>query len=99
MRSTGFLLKALHMPRRLLFRPSRHNWFQVKKSISYATRRLLLGKQGAIRESIEMLSKAPLMEKGAASARARLILAGFYLQSESLDQAMETLEKIDLAIR
>jgi outer membrane PBP1 activator LpoA protein len=57
---------------------------------------IAISKQGGIQDSIEMLSKTPLMEKGAASARARLLLAGFYLKSESLEQAMDTLEKIDL---
>lgn len=52
--------------------------------------------QGAIREAIEILSKAPLPEKGASTARARLLLARYYLETELKEEAMETLEKIDL---
>ena len=55
-----------------------------------------IASQGSIRESIEMLSKAPLGEKGTATARARLLLSEFYLQMDSLDQSMESLNRIDL---
>jgi len=55
-----------------------------------------LHSQGAIRQAIEILSKAPLAEKGASTARARLLLAGYYLETELKAEAMETLEKIDL---
>jgi serine/threonine protein kinase len=55
-----------------------------------------LHSQGGVRQAIELLSKAPLVEKGASTARARLLLAGYYLETESKAEAMETLEKIDL---
>ena len=56
----------------------------------------IAAEKGEMRDAVEMLSKTPLAEKGSPSARARLLLAGFYLQAESLDEAMATLEKIDL---
>jgi tetratricopeptide (TPR) repeat protein len=57
---------------------------------------IALSKEGEIQESIQILSKTPLTDKGSASARARLLLAGLYIQKESLDEALESLERIDL---
>lgn len=54
-----------------------------------------LEKQGAVQNAIEMLSKAPLNEKGRATTRARLLLANYYLQSGALDDALDALDKVD----
>jgi serine/threonine protein kinase len=54
-----------------------------------------LQSQGAIQDAVEMLSKAPLPEKGRAPARARLLLANYYFQLDNIDDALATLEKID----
>jgi hypothetical protein len=56
-----------------------------------------IAKQGDLRESIEMLSKAPIPEKGIPAARARLLLAKLHLEADSPDHSMEALNYIDLA--
>ena len=56
-----------------------------------------LHKEGSIKRAIETLSKAPLSEKGIPSARARLLLADYYLEMNSADDAMDTLDQIDLS--
>ncbi len=52
--------------------------------------------QGAQKKAIEILAKTPLSEKGPASAGARLLLAGFYLATDSSEDAMDALDRIDL---
>lgn len=54
-------------------------------------------KEGEIKRAIELLAKTPLPEKGPATARARLQLAGYWLQLDSPERALQVLEQIDLS--
>lgn len=76
--------------------PASQELVSTQKINQLCDQAIAMSQHGAIRESADMLSKAPLTEKGAAAARARLLLAGYYLELESLDSAMEALNKIDL---
>lgn len=51
---------------------------------------------GDINKAIEILSKAPMTEKGSAAARARLMLADYWLELQSPDHAMPVLNAIDI---
>jgi tetratricopeptide (TPR) repeat protein len=53
-------------------------------------------KQGEIEDAIEILSKTPLVEKGTAAAKARLLLARYWLELDHEDAALKALEAIDL---
>jgi|GEM_PF-3428859 len=55
-----------------------------------------LRKQGDIHVAMELLTKAPLAEKGRSAAHVRLLLAGYYLETEDFESALETLKTIDL---
>jgi serine/threonine protein kinase len=56
-----------------------------------------LRKQGNIEHAIELLSKAPLPEKGPAGARAHLQLANYLLEIDQADKSVEVLESLDIA--
>lgn len=56
-----------------------------------------LYEQGEIDKAIEILSKSPLLPKGGAAARARILLAGYWLKLERPDEAIPVLDAIDLA--
>ena len=53
-------------------------------------------RQGAVPQAIEILTKAPLLQKGPSAARAKILLADYNLQLEELQQALVALESIDL---
>ncbi len=53
-------------------------------------------KQGEIEDAIEILSKTPLVEKGPAAAKARLLLARYWLELDHESAALKALEAIDL---
>jgi tetratricopeptide (TPR) repeat protein len=53
-------------------------------------------KQGKIEKSIEILSKTPLIPKGPAAAKARLLLARYWLEIDHEAAAIKALEAIDL---
>lgn len=53
-------------------------------------------KEGEVVQAIELLSKSPMMEKGAAAARSRLFLARLYLETDQLEDSLRTLELIDI---
>ena len=53
-------------------------------------------KQGEIEEAIEILSKTPLIPKGTAAAKARLLLARYWLELDHDEAAIKALEAIDL---
>ncbi|MCI0442466.1 protein kinase [bacterium] len=53
-------------------------------------------KQGEIEDAIEILSKTPLVEKGASAAKARLLLARYWLELDHEGAALKALEEIDL---
>ena len=53
-------------------------------------------KQGEIEEAIEILSKTPLIPKGPAAAKARLLLARYWLELDHDEAAIKALEAIDL---
>lgn len=56
-----------------------------------------LYEQGEIDKAIEILSKSPLLPKGSAAARARILLAGYWLKLERPDEAIPVLDAIDLS--
>jgi serine/threonine protein kinase len=53
-------------------------------------------KQGEIEEAIEILSKTPLIPKGPSAAKARLLLARYWLELDHDAAAIKALEAIDL---
>jgi tetratricopeptide (TPR) repeat protein len=53
-------------------------------------------KQGKIEKSIEMLTKTPLIPKGPSAAKARLLLARYWLELDHEASALKALETIDL---
>jgi serine/threonine protein kinase len=53
-------------------------------------------KQGEIEDAIEILSKTPLVDKGTAAAKARLLLARYWLELDHEDAALKALDAIDL---
>lgn len=53
-------------------------------------------KQGEIEDAIEILSKTPLVDKGTAAAKARLLLARYWLELDHESAALKALETIDL---
>ncbi len=53
-------------------------------------------KQGEIEDAIEILSKTPLVDKGTAAAKARLLLARYWLELDHESAALKALEAIDL---
>jgi serine/threonine protein kinase len=54
-------------------------------------------KQGEIEDAIEILSKTPLVDKGTAAAKARLLLARYWLELDHEDAALKALDAIDLS--
>ncbi len=56
----------------------------------------LLHQQGAVSQAVEMLTKAPMLDRGPAAARARILLARYLLETETVEQALGVLEDIDL---
>jgi outer membrane PBP1 activator LpoA protein len=54
-------------------------------------------KQGEIEDAIEILSKTPLVDKGTAAAKARLLLARYWLELDHESAALKALDAIDLA--
>jgi serine/threonine protein kinase len=53
-------------------------------------------KQGEIEDAIEILSKTPLVDKGTAAAKARLLLARYWLELDHEAAALKALDAIDL---
>lgn len=54
-------------------------------------------RQGEIEDAIELLSKAPLVKKGPAAAKARLLLGRYWLELDHEKNAAAALEEIDVA--
>jgi len=54
-------------------------------------------KQGEIEDAIEILSKTPLVDKGTAAAKARLLLARYWLELDQEPAALKALDAIDLS--
>ena len=53
-------------------------------------------KQGEIDDAIEILSKTPLVDKGTSAAKARLLLARYWLELDHEGAALKALDAIDL---
>jgi tetratricopeptide (TPR) repeat protein len=53
-------------------------------------------KQGKIEKAVEILSKTPLIPKGPSAAKARLLLAKYWLELDHETAAIQALEAIDL---
>ena len=60
------------------------------------TQAVAIYKQGEIEDAIEILSKTPLVDKGVAAAKARLLLARYWLELDQEGAALKALEAIDL---
>ena len=67
-----------------------------QKILSLCDQAASLYEQGKVDSAIEILSKAPLARQGVPAARARLLLAGYWLKLERTDDAMGTLEAVDI---
>lgn len=61
------------------------------------TQAVAIYKQGEIEDAIEILSKTPLVDKGTAAAKARLLLARYWLELDHEDAALKALDAIDLS--
>ena len=67
-----------------------------QKMDSVCERAVALHEQGAVSQAIEVLTKAPLMERGPGAARAKILLSRYLLETEAVERTLGVLEDIDL---
>jgi tetratricopeptide (TPR) repeat protein len=66
-----------------------------QKTQELCNQAVTLHDQDGVQAAIEILTKAPLIDKGPVAARARLLLANYKMETDSMDAAMVALDSID----